>query len=59
VLPQFEAFHANRLGLPVATKWCSDQDVKAKPGAIFTKRTCDQCSLLWKGGDIVATSRLA
>ena len=46
-------------GFPIATKWCCEQDVKVVPGATFTKRTCDRCGSLKKGGDVVATSPLA
>jgi len=58
LLPQCEALHTCRLGFPITTKWCFDQDVKVVPGAIFTKRMCDRCGYLQKGGDVVATSQL-
>ena len=38
LLPQCEALHTCRLGFPITTKWCFDQDVKVVPGATFTKR---------------------
>ena len=59
LLPQCEALRTCRSGFPITTKRCCDQDVKVVPGADFTKRTCDRCGLLKKGGDVVATSRLA
>ena len=43
---------------PIATKWCCDQDVKVVLCEVFTKRTCDRCGSLWKGGDVVAASPL-
>jgi len=39
-----------RSGFPIATKWCCDQDVKAVPGATFTKSMRDRCGSLWKEG---------
>jgi len=57
LLPQCEALHTCRLGFPVTTKWHFDQDVKVVPGAKFTKRMCDRCASLQKGGDVVATSQ--
>ena len=46
------------LGLPIATKWCCNQDVKMVPGANFTKRICDGYSSLQKGGDVVVNFQL-
>jgi len=36
-------------------KWCCDLDVE--PCETSTKRTCDRCGSLQKGGDVVATVR--
>jgi len=58
LLPQCEALHTCCLSFPITTKWCFDQDVKVVPGATFTKRMCDRCGSLQKGGDVVATSQL-
>jgi len=58
LLAQCEALHTCRLGFPITTKWCFDQDVKVVPGATSTKRMCSRCSSQQKGGDIVATSQL-
>jgi len=58
LLPQCEALHACRLGFPITAKWCLDQDVTVVPGATFTKRMCNGCGSLQKGGDVVATSQL-
>jgi len=58
LLPQCEALHTCRLGFPITTKWCFDQDVKVVPDATFTKRMCDRCGSLQKGVDVVATSQL-
>ena len=44
---------------PITTMWCFEQDVKMVPGATFTKRTCNWCCSLQKGGDVVAASQLA
>ena len=46
LLPQCEALRTCCSGFPMATKWCCDQDVKVVPGANFTKRTCDWCSVM-------------
>ena len=59
LLPQCEALCTWRSGFLIATKWCCDQDVMVMPGADFTKRMCDWCSLLYKWGIVVATSPLA
>jgi len=53
----YEALHTCRLGFPITIKWF-DQDVKVVPCATFTKRMCDRCGSLQKGGDVVATSQL-
>ena len=58
LLPRCDALCTCRLGFLIATKWCCDQDVKVVPSADFTKRTCDRCGSLLKGGDVVATSPL-
>ena len=58
LLPQCEALHTCRLGFPITSKWCFDQDVKVLPGSTFTKRMCDRCGSLQKGGKVVATSQL-
>ena len=47
-----------RSAFPITTKWCFDQDVKVVPDATFTKRTCDRCGSLQKGGNVIATSQL-
>jgi len=48
LLPQCEASHICRLGFPIKTKWCFDQDVKVVPGATFAKRMCDRCGSVEK-----------
>jgi len=58
VLPQRKALHTCRLGFPITTKWFFNQDMKVVPGATFTKRMCDRCGSLQKGGDVVVTSQL-
>ena len=58
MLPQCEALHTCLLGFPITTKWCFDEDVTVVPGATFTKRMCDRCDSLQKGGDVVANSQL-
>jgi len=55
LLPQCKALRICRSGFPIATKWCCDRDVKVVRSLAFTKRTCDQCGSLQKGGDVVAT----
>jgi len=42
LLPQCEALRTCCPGLPIATKWCCEQDAKVVPGATCTKRTCDR-----------------
>ena len=58
-LSQCEALLASRSGFPNVTKWSCDRDVKVVSGATFRKRTCNRCGSLWKGGNTLATSRLA
>jgi len=58
LLPQCEALHTCCSVFPMITKWCFDEDVKVVPGATFTKRMCDSCGSLQKGGYVVATSQL-
>ena len=58
LLPHCETLHTCRLGFPITTKWCFDQGVKVMLGATFTKRMCDKCASLQKGGDVVATFQL-
>ena len=58
LLPQCKASRTCCSGFPIATKWCCDQDAKVVPCETFTQRACDRCGSLWKGGDVVATSRL-
>jgi len=53
LLPQCEALHTRRLGFPITTKWCFDQDVNVVPGATFTKRMCDRCGSLQKEGTLL------
>jgi len=37
LLPQCEVLRTCCSGVPIATKWCCDQDVKATVGGTFTK----------------------
>ena len=46
----YEALCTCRSSFSIAKKWCCDQDVKVVPSATLTKRTCDRCSSLGKGG---------
>ena len=46
LLPQCEALRICRSGIPIATKWCCDQDVKVVRSSAFTQRMCDQCGSL-------------
>ena len=59
VLPQCKALRTCCSDFLITTKWCCDQDVKVVPGAVFTKKSCNRCGLLLKGGGVVATSPLA
>jgi len=46
LLPWCEALRKCRLGFPIATKRCCDQDVEVVPSSAFTQRTCNRCGLL-------------
>ena len=37
LLPQCEALRTCRLGFPIATQWCCDQDVEVVPSSAFKK----------------------
>ena len=58
LLPQCEALWTCCSAFPITAKCCFDQDVKVVSGATFTKRMCDRCGSLQKGGDDVAISQL-
>jgi len=47
------------LGVLITTKWFCDQDVKVVRCEAFTKKMCDRCGSLQKGGDVVATFPVA
>ena len=46
LLLRCKALRTCRLGFPIPTKWCCDQDVEVVLCEAFIKRTCDWCGSL-------------